>query len=274
MYIYAYIQFIATIENRRERKVRKKGTKKICICINARRIWYDTDVPRERFTEGKIILTEVNSIHLNFMNLRKRISLESFFFSLAPAGLFRQFGQRDPSAHGWFSFFFLSFFFFSELAKRLWSFVAICFVNPPSLSHWTHGAYGYTDTGYTWMDLGPGETERGDRQPRMSHGIFVWSKLGATISDATKRLPVYLFFFRSLTDWRLTIWRLTDGGIGMEGFSSSFFFPFFLAEFEPVLGPISFFLISISIFFLLLFSLSFGFQVAPGLVFLWFLHSL
>ena len=50
----------------------------------------------------------------------------------------------------------------------------------------------------------------------------------------------------------------------MEGFSSSFFFPFFLAEVEPVLGPISFFLISI--FFSLLFSL-FWLSGGPGAYF-------
>ena len=100
MYIYAYIQFIATIEKRRERKVRKKGRKNFVLFVSTL-IESDTiQMRRERFTEGKIILTEVNSIHFNFMNLRKRISLESFFFLFGPGWLFRQFGQRDPSAHG------------------------------------------------------------------------------------------------------------------------------------------------------------------------------
>lgn len=76
-------------------------------------------MPRERFTEGKIILTEVNSIHLNFMNLRKRISLESFFFSLAPAG-YSDSSVRGTLQHmGDFPFSFVHSFFFSELAKRL-----------------------------------------------------------------------------------------------------------------------------------------------------------
>ena len=102
----------------------------------------------------------------------------------------------------------------------------------------------------------------------MSHGIFVWSKLGATISDATKRLPVYFFFslVNRLTIDDLTIdrWRERDGGIFLLLFLS-----FFLAEFEPVLGPISFFLISISIFFSSLFWLSSGpgayFSIIPTL---------
>ena len=117
------------------------------------------------------------------------------------------------------------------------------------------------------MDLGPGETERGT-DSRECHTVSLCGQSSEPQSRTRRKGCLCVLFFSlvnrlTIDDLTIDRWRDRDGGIFLLLFLS-----FFLAEFEPVLGPISFFLISIVFFFLLLFFLSFGFQVVPGPIFL------